>query len=115
MDDPCRQCAHSVELHLAHLASVNERKLNELFFLVSDVEAVAIVLQRCEDSFTHKVHSSILQLLRKCLSQQQTGVSLESMTGLPPFETPTIDTVSEAMCLFVIQYVFDVLDFSLFH
>lgn len=93
-EDPCRQCGHSTDSHVAHLASVDERTLNELFFLVSDVEAIVMLLQRSDDVSTQKMYNNILQLLRKCLSQQQTKPSLESITGVPPYETPTVVTVS---------------------
>ena len=78
---------------MAHLASVDERTLNELFFLVSDVEAIIMLLQRCDDTTTQKVYNKILQLLRKCLSKKRTEPLLASITGPPPFETPNIATV----------------------
>jgi hypothetical protein len=77
---------------VAQLASVDERMLNELFFVVSDIEAIMMLLQRCEDPLTQKVYNKILHLLSKCLSKKRTEPSLASITGPPPFETPTIAT-----------------------
>lgn len=87
--DPCRNCAHSLECHVSHLAACSPQEVNRLLGMVVDVENIFMSMHREDDQDTKRVYYYLFKLLRKCILTR-TQPHIEGPLGQPPFERPSI-------------------------
>ncbi|XP_063242704.1 histone acetyltransferase KAT2A isoform X2 [Bacillus rossius redtenbacheri] len=77
------------EMHVNHLAPLNEDEINRLLGMVVDVENIFMSMHREEDCDTKRVYYYLFKVLRKCILTM-TYPKIEGPLGQPPFERPNI-------------------------
>ncbi|XP_067931854.1 histone acetyltransferase KAT2A-like [Watersipora subatra] len=97
VDDPCRQCSHTLASHVSHLEQTSEDQLNRLLSVVIDIENLFLFVHKEEDADTKQVYFYLFKVLRKCMTNLSLP-SVEGPLGSPPFEKPSI---SQAVTNFV--------------
>ncbi|XP_065836965.1 histone acetyltransferase KAT2A-like [Oscarella lobularis] len=88
--EPCHDCQHPADAHVAHLHDLSTEIVSQLFVVVSDVETVLGLIQRTDDVDERRIYDRISQLFTRTLLELQLKPNVNVLAGAPPFENPSV-------------------------